>query len=68
MFCRSDSPRYCSTKRISGAGPRPSTNTGSCCDSTCTSMNAPLASSATSRSGGVPEKPGIGARSIDSNT
>jgi hypothetical protein len=65
---RSDRPLYCSTKCSSGAGPRPSTKTGSCCDTTCTSTSRPCGSSTISRSTGVPEKPGSAAKSTDSKT
>ena len=67
MFCVMASPGYWSTNLSSGTGPSPSTNTGSCCDSTFTSRNTPLASSAISRLTGVPENPGTGAKSTDSN-
>ena len=63
-----DSLAYWSTKRSSGSGPSPPTNTGSCWDKTRTARKLPSGFRATSRFGGVPEKPGTGARSTDSNT
>src|SRR5450830_1704230 len=66
IFCFSDSPWYCLTKANRGASPRPSRNTGSWCDNTATSRKPPWGSMATSKFRGTPEKPGMGARSIDS--
>ncbi len=63
---RADRPTYCSTKAKSGSEPSPSRKTGSLCESTVTSRKVPSGARAISRSGGVPPKPGIGAKSTDS--
>ena len=65
---RIDAPSYCAAKRCSEASPRPSRKIGSACDSIRTDMKPPCASSAISRLIGLPEKPGSGVKSTDSNT